>query len=307
MAGETRREYRAYKQALLDRFGDYREKRYAEQDHLFDPDPRRYHVFRPEYADRNVFSPDLAQLIERGRHRWLADMGSSQALALSVFGTLLNRGGLALFGEATDEQGRPLLLDIVLEGRPEFEYPVRTLRESPPTRVDLFLPWAQGHVAIECQLWEVEFGPCSQVDAGQCGGSYALQAGHEQRCALSGKGIRYWRYIPELFRWRADADHIPCPIWKAYQLVRSVLAAAVDPREQQVWGYPVAVLVYDERNPFFAPGGEVDEQFRAVQAALQGPATLKRVTWQAATAAMAKRGGYADLLTWLDDKYGIAP
>ena len=122
----------------------------------------------------------------------------------------------------------------------------------------------------------------------------------------SEKGIAYWQYIPQLFTWQANQDHSPCPIWKPYQLVRNVLAAAVDPGESEVWGQPVTVLVYDANNPACGPSGRIDKRYRDVEAALQGPATLKRTTWQAVAGMLAARGGYKELLVWLEEKYGIS-
>jgi hypothetical protein len=300
--------YNDYKRAMLRRFTNYRRKHYPLEDDLFDP--RRYHVFRAEYALCNLFTPGLDRLLPQDRrHRWFRSMGSSQALAVSVLGTMMKRDDLPLLAEIPDEHSRPLLPGFVLADQPEFDYRVTTLNERRPTQVDLFLPGQNGHMAIECKLWERELGPCSQVATHQCNGDYAPQPGRApgQRCALAEKGIAYWHYIPQLFQWRADLDHVPCPIWKPYQLVRTVLAAAVDPERGQIWGQPVAILVYDANNPAFAPGGKVDEQFRAVQAALRGPAALKRTTWQAIAGALLQRGRYDDLLVWLDEKYGIAP
>jgi hypothetical protein len=273
-------------------------------------DPRRDHVFQAEFASFNLFKLELDRLLPKNRrHRWFGSMGSSQALAVSVFGTVLKRGDLLLLAQIPDEHGRSLLPGFELAGQPEFDYSVTTLNESRPTQVDLFLPGQRGHVAVECKLWERELTPCSQVASHQCNGGYAHQAGWApgQRCALTEKGILYWHYIPQLFKWPADQDHFPCPIWKPYQLVRNLLAAAVDPERGQVWGEPVAVLAYDANNPAFAPGGKVDEQFRTVQAALQGPAVLKRTTWQAMAKVLSEKGGYEDLLVWLEEKYGITP
>ena len=89
--------------------------------------------------------------------------------------------------------------------------------------------------------------------------------------------------------------------------MRNVLAAAVDPERGQIKGQPVAILVFDANNPALASGGKVDEQFQAVQAALQELATLKRTTWQAIAGMLLERGGYEDLTAWLDEKYGITP
>jgi len=237
-------------------------------------------------------------------------MGSSQALAVSVFGTMMCRNDLQLLTKVLDNNGHPLLLGFVLEGQPEhpFDYRVTALNEPRPTQVDLFLPCQKGNVAVECKFWESELEPCSQV-AKECNGNYSAQPGRTpgQRCALTEKRIAYWNYIPRLFHWRADVDYKPCPIWKPFQLIRNVLAAAIDPSGKKVWGQPTAVLVYDARNPAFAPGGKIYEQFQRVQAALCGPANFKRTTWQAIAGALTEQGGYNDLLAWLDKKYGIKP
>jgi hypothetical protein len=300
--------YNDYKRAMKRRFIAYRRQHYPIEYDMFDP--RRDHVFKPEFASFNLFKLELDRLLPQDRrHRWFGSMGSSQALAVSVFGTVLKRGDLLLLAQIPDEHGRSLLPGFELAGQPEFDYSVTTLNESRPTQVDLFLPGQRGHVAVECKLWERELTPCSQVASRQCNGDYAPQAGRApgQRCALTEKGIAYWRYIPQLFKWPADQDHFPCPIWKPYQLVRNLLAAAVDLERGQIGGQPVAVLVYDANNPAFAPGGKVDEQFRTVQAALQGPAVLKRTTWQAIAKVLSVKGGYEDLLAWLEEKYGITP
>jgi hypothetical protein len=300
--------YNDYKQTMLRRFIAYRRKHYPLEYDLFDP--HRQHVFKTEHAFCNLFTPGLDRLLPKDRrHRWFGSMGSSQAPAVSVFGTMMKRGGLSLLNEIPDEHSRPLLPGFVLAGQPEFDYRVTTLNEPRPTQVDLFLPGQHGHMAIECKLWERKLSPCSQVATHQCNGDYAPQPGRapERRCALTEKGIAYWDYIPQLFRWRADLDHFPCPIWKPYQLVRNVLAAAMDPETGQIWGQPVAVLVYDASNPTLASGGKMDDQFQVVQAALQGPATLKRTTWQVIAGVLRERGGYEDLIAWLDEKYGITP
>lgn len=68
---------------------------------------------------------------------------------------------------------------------------------------------------------------------------------------------------------------------------------------------PTAVLIYDSRNPAFAPGGKIDSLFREVLGALEGSASLKRATWQSIVARLNERGGYAGLINWMVEKYGI--
>jgi hypothetical protein len=300
--------YNDYKRETLRRFSVYRRRHYPIESDIFDP--RRNHVFKPELASLNLFKLELDRLLPQARrHRWFRSMGSSQALAVSVFGTMIKRGDLPLLAQVSDEHGQPLLPRFELAGQPEFDYSVITLNEPRPTRVDLFLPGQRGQVAIECKLWEPELTPCSQVATHRCNGNYVHQAGRTpgQRCALTERGIAYWHYIPQLFHWPADQDHFPCPIWRPYQLVRNLLAATVDPERGWIWGQPTAILVYDANNPAFAPGGKVDEAFRTVQAALQGPVVLRRTKWQATAKVLSVKGGYEDLLEWLEEKYGIVP
>jgi len=45
----------------------------------------------------------------------------------------------------------------------------------------------------------------------------------EARCALSGKGIRYWDVIPNVFKMRNDEDISPCPFrYSWYQWMRNL-------------------------------------------------------------------------------------
>lgn len=233
-------------------------------------------------------------------------MASSQALTISVFGTIMQRDDLYLLNSIRDDNGEPLL-HFELKGKPEFDYKVNYLNEPTPTQVDFFIPSIEGNIAIECKLAENEFGPCSQVTNGKCDGNYSEkpELDYGERCYLSKIGVDYWKHIPHLFRWKNNADYSPCPIRKPYQLIRTVLAAAVSPDTQQVWGQPVAVLVYDARNPVFMPGGEVDGLFRNVKEAFDGPAAVKRTTWQSIAGILSEHSGYNDLLTWLNEKFGI--
>ncbi len=301
-----------YRREMLKRFAHYRNKYFAGRDHLYDA--KHAHVFEPRSSCYNLFSPDLVRLVLSKRHRWFANMGSSQALAVSVFGTMIERGDAALLTKIPDEHGVPLLSGFVPIDDPELEHRVTALNEPMPTQVDLFLRGQRGDVAIECKLWEGSLGPCSQIRKRKrkrpsCDGTYAYQAGRKagQRCALTEKGIRYWEYIPHLFHWSADRDYCPCPICRPYQLVRNVLAAAADDDTHKANSQSVAILLCDASNPATAPRGRIYKQYQAVQAALWQPSVLKRATWQALAGFLRERGGYDDLIAWLDEKYGIKP
>lgn len=94
-------------------------------------------------------------------------------------------------------------------------------------------------ILFECKFTEPDGGPCSQKDALksgehagviQCDGNYKLQQNpvnkRSDRCALSGKGIRYWEVVPQVFQYKADACHEPCPFagpW--FQWMRNLTVA----------------------------------------------------------------------------------
>ncbi|MEY9584278.1 PGN_0703 family putative restriction endonuclease [Sinorhizobium fredii] len=161
---------------------------------------------------------------------------SSQAIAIDVFGTLKM---------STD---RDRVLDAIAQhvgvapGGPwsvtlEWTDKDRLLGEPRPTQVDAFAVGSMAALVIECKFTEPG-GKCSQTAGSrtgkpQCNGSYTEQVnpsnGVCSRCALAGKGIRYWDYIPKVFTLDPAADHAPCPFaGDAYQWMRNaVLAAAI--------------------------------------------------------------------------------
>lgn len=184
--------YNKYRQDLLNRFKEYRRRHFAHRDRLFEE--RHHHVFKSEYAECNLFNYGLREFLPKERyHRWFRSMGSSQALAVSVFGTMMRHGDLQLLTEVIDDTGRLLVDDFMLDGQPEFEYEIIKLIEPTPTRVDFYLPCPSGNVAIECKLWETELGPGSQVATEKCDGNYAQHVGERsrERCCLTEKGVAY--------------------------------------------------------------------------------------------------------------------
>jgi hypothetical protein len=80
-----------YKHAMLRRFGAYRRRHYAIEGDAFAP--RHNHVFKPEFASLNLFKLELGHLLPKvRRYRRVRSMGSSQALAVSVFGIMIQLG-----------------------------------------------------------------------------------------------------------------------------------------------------------------------------------------------------------------------
>ena len=115
----------------------------------------------------------------------------------------------------------------------------------------------------------------SNFERDHCDGAYSHQRGRSDRCALTERGIAYWRYIPLLLNWSSDADLRPCPLRSTYQLVRNILAACVRP-DRDLMPAAHAVLLYDARNPAFGEGGMGRLAWQSVVSALRNPALLRR-------------------------------
>jgi hypothetical protein len=318
-----------YLQDLTDRLWRYRESRFAGQDHLFDqhvrPSPP---VFAREHALRNVIvRPDtpaderegaLSEVSGLGRHRWLGSMRSSQALAWSVFASLKASGKTHLLARLRDDRGLPLF-GPTAPYRLDLERPVSHLGEPQPTSLDAMATWhtpAGAYVvATECKLTETDVGTCSRprlrprdgasYQQTYCDGTYSPRMGRAERCALSGLGVRYWRHVPALFRWPADGDLRPCPLDATYQLVRNVLAACVRADGAADGRFGHAVLLYDDRNPSFAPGGRARDAVASVLRALRDPTCLRLGTWQQVASVLAGDSDLAWLAGELAAKYGF--
>ncbi len=175
-------------------------------------------------------------------HKGAASPHSSQALAVSVFGTLvIHPEKQALIDDMVRVMfGWELSLRAEWMVSLEVNMPKGLLGERRPTQADVLIENETSVVFLECKFTESGGGPCSQPNPRssgknkgirQCDGNYRMQtnpiSGKEARCALSGKGIRYWKYIPQYFDWANDKDHDPCPFaGPAYQYMRNALAAA---------------------------------------------------------------------------------
>jgi len=162
---------------------------------------------------------------------------SSQALAIDVFGAIKASKDCSLILSALARRcgipdDGPWNLQL------EWLTPKSLLGEITPTQIDAIAFGPRSAIVIEAKFTEGS-GRCSQTTPiangahrgiRQCNGSYAIQTnkanGVVARCALSGKGIRYWEVIPELYGLHADTDFEPCPFaGDAFQWMRNVAVA----------------------------------------------------------------------------------
>ena len=253
-----------------------------------------------------------AAIPESGRHSWFRSLKSSQALAQSVFGAVRAFDRLDLLEEVSADCGRPAFPPMPQGMRLEFEHEPGFLGEPRPTSVDIWLHGPEGRAAVECKFTERDFGVCSQTKPGRpprrfCDGTYRVQQGRRERCALTEIGVLYWRYLPRLFDWPADRDHRPCPFRDVYQLGRNALAAAVAPDGALEAARGHALVMYDARNPEFRPNGRAGRQWAAATEACRIPGLLRRASWQRLLAALAGAGELSYLIDDLEAKYGLRP
>ena len=146
-----------------------------------------------------------AAIPQNQRHHWFGSLKSSQALTQSVFGAVRAFDRLDLLRDVSAECGRPAFFEDHRGSALDFEYEVHCLEEPRPTSIDVLLRGPEKRVAVECKFTEQDFGTCSRprlrpddpVYCEQhCDGSYRVQRGRRNRCALAEIGVRYWKHLP---------------------------------------------------------------------------------------------------------------
>lgn len=163
---------------------------------------------------------------------------SSQGLAIDVWGTIQSLRDPSRIGDALASRwgigtGKPW------EFRLERIMPGQLLGEPRPSQIDASMENETSLAFLEGKFTEEDGGFCSQTlplpptssHGGmiQCTGDYSMQVnpvnGVKAPCALSGKDVRYWDFIPRVLSVASDVDHRPCPFrggW--YQWMRNLVA-----------------------------------------------------------------------------------
>ncbi|MCC7358631.1 MAG: hypothetical protein IT317_04095 [Anaerolineales bacterium] len=126
------------------------------------------------------------------------------------------------------------------------------LGESQSTPMDVVLRSPRLLLSVECKFAELDGGVCKQTKRGkhlpaQCSGRYAEQVnprnGLQARCALSAKGMRYWDWVPRIFKVNPETDHQPCPFagpWYQWMRLMTITAAVAEREARQ----PAFAVVY---------------------------------------------------------------
>lgn len=161
---------------------------------------------------------------------------SSQALAIDVFGTIIQSPER---DNIMDAIAKDLELPAGGGWNIELEWIDKDsngLKEKRRTQVDVMAENHNSIIFIECKFTEPDGGACSQtksIGRGsrkgliQCDGDYHWQVnpanGKGVRCSLTGKGIRYWEAIPQIFNFDPNTDYAPCPFkGPEYQWMRNL-------------------------------------------------------------------------------------
>lgn len=156
-------------------------------------------------------------------HKYANLPNSSQVLAIDVFGTIK----MSKFkDEIVNEICKNANINTGSDWNIEFEYEPQKniLNEPKSSQIDVRIYSDKTELILECKFTERKGGTCSQtrrikkganINIIQCNGNYGLQTNPvndiTSKCSLTGKGIKYWDYIPNIYGIDVSQDYQPCP------------------------------------------------------------------------------------------------
>jgi hypothetical protein len=278
--------------------------------------------------EANLFTAARWSVRERPALPWHRDRSgaitasrkeSSQALAISFF-LAIDRLGSRSRVVARWAEHFGLEFGGPWELCPEVSMPKDLLSELRPTQIDVMARGTGGLILFECKFTEKDGGGCSQphpIADGehkgmrQCNGNYEYQVNPvnkiSARCALTGKGIRYWEWVPQVMKIGANTDLRECPFKGGmYQWMRNLVAARALGCS---FDLPAAfILVYAE-GPFpmakriKSPQWDVFLETVAEKAVPFRSVSYQQLIALARSAATATdQGVLSDLADWLDQR-----
>lgn len=248
-------------------------------------------------------------------HKYASSPRSSQALAVDVFGTIAVH---PIRHEVMNRLAARVGLPAALDWKLEFEWsdPDNKLSETRhQTQVDVVATSdaANALLLLECKFHETG-GDCTQYREKRCDGRHPgpAQAGSEavHRCVLTGKGIRYWLFVPEVFEPNDIFAGDVCPFsGENYQWMRNLaLRAALENEAAKKAGL---IVVYADRtglpmNDKISSGAWLKSLPLRPEAARRIATSTYRELIRLAIAAAASAGEpltlWNDLAKWTDDK-----
>lgn len=256
---------------------------------------------------------------DRGGVITASQAASSQALAVDFFGTI---DALCSRDAIVNAWMADLVLPFTGSWKLDLEVVVSCtlLGEPRPTQVDAVAFGSDGLVLFECKFTEPDGGACSQpipISDGphrgvrQCDGNFADQinpiTGRRSRCALTGKGVRYWELIPDVLNVDVARDHRPCPFaggW--YQWMRNLVAARAMGRDR---GLPSACVVTFTDGQYPMARKVTSDDWTRLNALTEGRAVpLRTISYQRLqtlamlAAAEGDRSLLSELRAWIERK-----
>lgn len=274
-----------------------------------------FRMVRPVVRDRPTFPwhRDRTGTVTAGQSH------SSQALSVDFFGTinvLTSREAIlaAWMADLSLVLGGPWSIDL------EVTLPRRLLGEKRSTQVDALATGGNGFVLFEFKFTEPNGGGCSQPNPirkgpnrgiSQCDGNFADQMNPvnavRARCALTGKGIKYWDLVPDVLDIDPGNEYRPCPfVGGCYQWMRNLVAALALSRQR---GLSSAFVVVYADGPFPMAHRVTTDEWALLKTLTFGSAVpLRTVSYQrllavaTATASEHERPILGELSVWMEQK-----
>lgn len=254
-------------------------------------------------------------------HSGVDKIHSSQALTIDVFGTFkMSSDRDNILDHIATEIGLPV--DGPWKIHLEWKDSKNLLEEKTQTQVDAVASNNKSLIFFECKFTE-SGGACSQTDPIKedhnkgkirCSGNYKEQTSPVNdkiaQCSLSGRGIRYWKIIPEIFDYDANLNYDPCPFagsW--YQWMRNLTVCWEVAKHRKL--IPAFVLVFAD-----APGFPIAEEIRTEEWSIfvkhlqLGKMLLRTLSFQelvslACESAISDLETFQELLKWVGCKIAL--
>ena len=122
------------------------------------------------------------------------------------------------------------------------------------------------------------------------------------RCKATERATRHRRSTQPSNRTLASNSWLSANVHRS---CRNLLAACVNADGSLEVDHAHVVVVYDNRNPAFAPGGQAHAQWSSTVRALRFPRMLRKVSWQRVVRHLATVPELKWLVEELRVKYGI--
>jgi hypothetical protein len=241
----------------------------------------------PQSARHEVFPEHLSWLTtllppELWHDAWWAAK-SSQTLALTLLAAACRSRPTLSWLPFADQLGRQRV------GLFEVELAECVLNERPyQTRIDFLATGSDAVVAVEAKFSERGFArcKCNQRDEGICSARVNERP--------------YWAVAGRELGLRQTAQR--CPLSLAYQPVRNIAAAQAIAGRTRASAF---VLLYDERNPYFAGSGRWPGWIVMLEGLTQHAQTrFTALPWQAL---ITRADLDPETVQWAMDKHGLEP